>query len=181
MQTTEQATGEQYISTNEGFQNQSALYIRLDTTPIINKLELYLNGMIEKVDINEIGEPIVVRRQIGKPKANDYGVQSIMSWVSNLLNAQVVQGNFKMHEDLGDFMQNISNDLTDYIHLNNKRFGIDMYEINGIIDVIMNPLYAFHTRLVGNKERESYAATIRTTESTNTATRGGIRMPGFGG
>lgn len=172
---------EQFASSNEGYTQPSALAIRLDTNPIIQRLEMYLRGYVERIIINENGEPVLRKEQTGEKKANNKGIQSIMSWVTSLLNAQIVQGFIKDHEALGDYMTEISNDFTDYIHLNMNKFDIDLYEVNGIINLVMTPLYAFLSRLVQNKERESYAATIRTTESSNTTAKGGMKIPGFGG
>ena len=177
----EENYAEQYMSNNEDFTQQTALSIRLDTRPIIQKFEMYLRGYVDIIKVDEEGRLYTTKKSTGLKKANDVGIQSIMSWISNLLNAQVVQGNFHDHEALGEYMKNIADDFTDYLHLNINKFKIDLYEVNGIVDVIMNPIYAFLTRLVGNKERESFNATIRTTEQTNTTAKNGFKIPGFGG
>src|SRR3990167_10049464 len=79
---------------NPAFQNQSALHIRLDTSKILENIELYLRGM--RIVIQQDPKTKKISSQkipTGKRKANDSGVQSILSYVTAIINPQVVQGN----------------------------------------------------------------------------------------
>lgn len=158
---------------NQGFNMASALQLRLDTEPIKKKIQIYLMGS-EVVTLETEGGRIVSKQVYkGKPMVNDLGLQSIMNYVEIIFNAQVVQGNFD-DDMFFDFLRRARMDLADHLMVNRKRYGIAMEDYNGIISTLFHYIYPFMSRLRSDKERLSYAQTVRTSEILNT---GGSKTP----
>jgi hypothetical protein len=172
-----------YNTSTNGFdQKASALKIRLDATKLIEDIELYLSSTMIQVFQNEDGKLYQKRQQFGTPKANEEGVQSILSVLGGILNAQIVQGNFELHEDYESYIQELNISLATNFMINRIKWGITKENYEFIIDTIMLMLIPFMTRLIRNKERESIGETIRTVESSRiTDERGGGGMKLFGG
>lgn len=172
-------------SDNQGFNDFSALKIRLDTTPILRQIELYLRGIEERVNFED-GEPRYEYVTVALPKANATGVHSIMAWMNSTLNPQVVQGNFQSFEELSTYLSWYRMDLAEFIMNNRVNWEVELCDFEGTIDMIMIQIKPFMSRLVGNKERESYASTIKHSETTSSSVRDrprsfGFKIPGLGG
>lgn len=158
-------------STNQGFNSAPALKLRLDSTIIIENLELFLRCAKIITEKDEQGRIFQRMVTFGIPKANEIGISSILNEVQLILNPQVVQGNFpsdspghsSMYED---YIINLRIDLTCHITENCYNWGVLEGDINVIIDEIMNLIEPFMTRLIDNKERDSYANTIRHSEAS---------------
>lgn len=172
-------------STNRGFDSASALKIRLDASGIIENVELFLKGSKLMISQTDKGEIITNEISTGQKKANDIGIQSILNWLQLILNPQVVQGNFpidsggnsKMYED---YIYYVRVDLSTNIIANVYNWEIVDEDIDVIIDSIMNAIEPFMTRLIDNKERESYDQTVKHLEhNTLAAGKEGLRL--FGG
>lgn len=152
--------------TNKGYEDANALQIRLDTQPIISKLERYLKGRYESIRKDNDGNIEMDTVESGEPKANDKGVQSILAWVSNIVNPQVVQGNFDGENiQYGEYMKRQRQSFSVHLMKNLHEYGIDPKDWKGIVDSIFSTIDPFMTRLIDNKERESYETTIRHSES----------------
>ena len=166
----------------EGYNNQfyntlSALQIRLDVTPIYEKLENSLRGNAPTVLFNEKGVPYVSWVKSGEPKCNEIGVQSIMSKIVSMLNNQVVQGNLKegRYEML---VAEYREDFTADVILNCYEWEIKDDDLSFVIDLVIDEIELFLTRLIDNKERDSYAQTMKIAESnvTKESQGGGIKL-----
>ena len=147
------------------------IQIRLDTQKLLEKIELFLKGSREVYSKDETGQIIVQHLKVGEPKANDEGIQSLLNWLNGTINAQVVQGNFPSTSS-GDspaynrYIKEYHIELTELLILNIYNWGIKEGEINGIISFIMLLVQPFFSRLIGNKERESYSESLRSEERT---------------
>lgn len=146
--------------------SSSALQLRLETNKILEDIELFLRGAKIIVEEDEGGNIHTKRVNIGKAKANDFGIQAILSQVSMVINPQVVQGNFasesegycKQFEEYIIRLQiNLACNIMDNLH----NWEILEEDYNVIIDNIMDLIEPYMTRLIDNKERESYNNTIR--------------------
>lgn len=163
-------------TSNQGFNQASALQIRLDTVTIIENVELFLRGAKIQVEQNEKGEIITKRIPLGKPRANDLGIQGILNWLQLVLNPQVVQGNFsteagKYSPKYEDYIFYLRIDLAQAILINCYEWEIAEQDMDLIVDSIMSAVEPYMTRLIDNKERESYANTI-THNETNRVNEG---------
>lgn len=157
-------------SSNQGFNQGSALQIRLETSQIIENVEMFLRGAIIIVEQDEKGRISTKRVDRGLKKANDLGIQTILNYLQLILNPQVVQGNFPVDSPghstaYEDYIYDKRVDLTEMLVLNCYNWEIMDEDIDGIIDSVMSIITPFMTRLIDNKERESYETTIKHSES----------------
>ena len=165
---------------NQPYMDPTLADLRLKTRELIQQIEIYLSG--EKVEHTIQNDQIVsIVNQITKPKCNSYGLSSILNWISMVINPQVVQGNFPMNkmgfsQEFEDFCYYFRMDMGDYLMINLDSFAIDESEYNGMLDCIMNIIRPFMSRLIDNKERESYYKTLESKESTNTMSKGGLNF-----
>lgn len=153
-------------SQNKYFTSASALQIRLETNHLIENIELFLRGAKIVIQQDEKGRIASKQVSMGMAKANAKGIQSILNHVQLVLNPQVVQGNFyvdgaghsSMYEDY-IFWARI--ELTKALVHNCYAWEVSEDDIDLIVDSIMAAIEPFMTRLIGNKERESYSETMR--------------------
>ena len=160
---------------NEGYTTASVISLRLDTKSLLEEIEAHLKGsrIIGYRENNGVIEP--VNSNVGEPKLNAIGVQSLMSWLNPLISPHTVQGNYKTIDDLNEYLSRLEIDLFCYLMVNLERFEINEYEIDGITDMIINTCEPFFTRLIENKERESYGQTMVHRESRSTE-QGGFKF-----
>ena len=159
-------------SSNKGYNASTALQIRLETTQLIENIEMFLRGALLVVEQDDNGRITTKKIERGMPKANDLGIQSILNWIQLILNPQIVQGNFPVdspsHSSMyEDYIYNVRVDITSMIIINCYNWEIIDEDIEMIIDSIMNAIEPFMTRLIDNKERESYSDTIRHEEHSS--------------
>lgn len=163
-------SAEAFNQSNDGFTDAGIIQLRLDTAPMLDNLEAFFRGkrIIGWAQDKE-GKTIPVFGDVGKPKMNEEGVQSLMSWLTPLFSPATVQGNFPSYDDLNDYLIKLECDLNDYVWRNCHNWEISMEEADGIMDMIINVAEPFFSRLVNNKERESYANTMVHRESLSGA------------
>lgn len=165
MQQAQEGVENQITVLNKAIQNYNLLQLRLDPSNIINDIKMFLNAEIEV--LRDDGRGNVVRETIpvGVPKANKQGIASILNWVQMTLNPQTVQGNFASHKGRSEmyeqYIMEFQMNLGDMIYINLYDYNIEENEAQSIIDSIMNLVIPFMTRLIDNKERESYGDTFR--------------------
>lgn len=171
-----QETNRALISDSQGYNLASALQIRLDTDNVLQRLEMNLRGIREAIEVID-GVPQVIIRTDGKPLMNDKGIQSVLGKVKGIINPQVVQGNFSDEEYGGYLCRHRGAIATDLMN-NLYRFELDENDYPSVMDMIFSVVEPFMSRLKNNKERESYAATIRSIENNTSQLRS---KGGFGG
>ena len=154
------------VSSNQGFNDNSALQVRLDTAKILEDLRTYLRGYyVEHVQTSEGVQAQKI--QVGNPKANELGVQSIMSYAGMLINGQTVQGNID-RDQYELFVKEVHLDLSEDLVINRYKWDVKEEDMFGIVNTLIGSLQLFATRPIQNKERESYQNWMRTVESTHT-------------
>lgn len=162
---------------NKAINNYNLLHLRLDPSNLLGEIKMFLKAEIEAIDQDEEGN---IRRKVipvGLPKANEAGIASILNWIQMTINPQVVQGNFPQDkggksEMYDQYIEEFQIDLGDMIYINLYDYGINENEAQAIIDAIMNLVKPFMTRLIGNKERESYGDTFREIYQPNDSKKG---------
>lgn len=167
----EEELQQQYMrSNNNNYITESALALRLDTKELITNIEKFLRAK-EYREFEEDGIIKVAEIDLGKPKANEEGIQGIMSYISSTINVQVVQGYFPEEHGYSEMFARVLNNFhSGLVHLtitNRQRWTISEYDLQGIIDFIMNMTECFLTRLVGDRERLSYSSTIKHLETNS--------------
>jgi|TARA_Y100000034_G_scaffold66269_2_gene80033 hypothetical protein len=144
----------------------SALQTRLNAEPIIEKLRVFLSGEYPVITYDGEGKAQVTYEQTGEPKANKRGVQAILSYVSSVINPQTVQGNFIDMKHYDDYIFDVHTTLARTIMINLVNWEINIYDYSLITGQIMHLIIPFMSRLIDNKERDSYTNTIRSFETS---------------
>lgn len=175
------------LGTNTTYdQSPAAVQMRLDTSSLMEKIELFLRGGGNVSRYNNENEIETSFVKTGSRMCNDLGVQTLLNWIGGTLNPHVVQGNFLVDPKTGTskaydvFIENYNIDLASLVVINLYDWEMDVKNAEGVIDFVMNMIIPFMTRLIDNKERESYGNTIRTVES-NSITQGKSNPFGLGG
>jgi len=153
-------------SHNMGYLTPSALQMRLETVDKIEAVELFLSGVrTYTIQDQDTGKIKVVKQQVGKRLMNDEGVSHLTNYVGSIINPQVVQGNY--NEDwYRQQLESTHKRLAFIITVNKPYWEIDSNSRYSIIGFIMEYVKPFLSRLLDNKERESYAATMTSVESS---------------
>lgn len=171
---------------SQAYETASIMKLRLDTNPLLEKIELFLrgeklvfltdeNGRTHKdtIPIGYINEKKETERRAEglKPsyaKANEVGVQTILNHVTAICNPQVVQGNFNK-EMYQNYVFETRIDIAKLLMVNLYEWEISPKDYEGIINFIMSLSKPFMSRLIDNKERDSYGGTFRTHETLQTS------------
>ena len=151
----------------------SVLKVRLDAHQILKRVKTFLTGKIQSVLYDEEGKAYFHEEKIAEPKANPEGIQWIQNYVENIVNAQAVQGNFDFDQYqiyVAEVHEGLYYNLMNNLHL----YDINEDEFEPIVDIIMNLLQPFLSRLIDNEERKSYAQSIQVKESSNVSSSGGL-------
>lgn len=133
----------------------TVIQLRLDTDPIIEKIQLFLEGKKKVVEFDEEkGIKTISLIKVGEPKANAEGIHSLMFFVSSTISVPVVQGNYK-DEMFRSYCAGARQSLADSILLNQHEWAITDSNFEHIIDVIMGVVEPYMTRTLDNEERKS--------------------------
>ena len=153
----------------------SSMQIRLVTEEHLKRIELLLKGMKQEIIENPDGVGVKLVK-IGNPYANAEGIQGIMKWVYGIINPHFVQGNFPVKKGFSqryeDFIKYFRIDFGCDLILNCVDWEIPDKKIDGLIDCIMSEIEGFSSRLIGNKERDSYGLTMKTVDSSSVQSKG---------
>jgi len=149
--------------------NPSFIEARIDTQSVVSKIKNYLAGYT-KFTTPE-GEEKVIK--IGESLCNDQGVYGIISAIEMRVNSQTVQGNF-MRDDYEQYKFDTRRELVRSIVINAKRWDVRGSNIQKIVDDIMGLVIPFMSRLINNKERESYSQQFQSREVINQSEKGGV-------
>lgn len=141
--------------TNQGFNTANILATRLDTKPILDQIECYLRGEMIYETVTE-GMPSYTKVKLGDPKCNQLGIQTIMAYAQSIINSAVVQGNIKQDIWLQRNYWHRMEFATAMVG-NCEKYDIHDDDLNLVIDYVAFMIYFFTSRLIDNKERESYA------------------------
>jgi hypothetical protein len=151
----------------------SALQIRLSVTEIIENIEAFLTGTKTIVYRDpKTGQPVVKKETTKNRIATEDGIRKILNYVSAIVNPQVVQGNFPSdgahHSTIYEgYIYEVHTELAVFLVNNQINWCIRDADLDVIIDFIMKLVIPFMTRLIDNKERESYETTLKHVENIN--------------
>lgn len=174
----ESATMQQSYSNNQQFLTPSILQMRLETAEIINRMQQFLSGEILLPQRMPDGSTKFVTQQIGKRICNEKGVQHWINFMQGLINPAVVQGNYtptQYQNHVDRIHRSVSRQLIANYHV----WGMNYEDLEMVNDTIMNLIEPFLSRLIDNKERESYAQTLQGKEISKVENTGGFSI--FGG
>jgi len=162
------------MMSNQAFLNPNIIQIRLDTSEIIQRLREFLSGHVLIPERQSDGSTKFVKQNIGDKLCNDRGTQHLTNYISGIINPAVVQGNYEPQQYY-NHVNRIHKSMARQLCCNYHDWGMKYEDLEMINDFIMNLVETFLSRLIDNKERESYAQTLRSTENSRLETGGGLK------
>lgn len=164
---------------NQAYVQPNILQLRLDTSDIIQKLQTFLSGHIQVPNRQPDGSVKLAKQKVGEQLCNDKGVQHLVNYVSGLINPAVVQGNYDA-DQYQNHVSRIHKSISRQLVVNYHEWDMKQSDLELINDFIMNLVEAFLSRLIDNEERQSYAQTLKSLESSRIE-QGGKFASIFGG
>lgn len=160
-----QQQGSATLYSNQQYVNEGVVKLRIDAAPTLEKIQTYLKGKVTTYYRDQDGRLCKEDIQHGEPKVNDEGFQDLMNFMENILNPMTVQGNFDQ-ERLSNYLKDCHDDLNKMIFCNAPAWAIKAKHQPTLTDSLMKFIEPYMTRLLNNLERESYAQTIKSSESS---------------
>lgn len=148
---------------NQGLDTTMIKY-RLDTTEVLRDIELYLRSAKLMLKKASDGTTYEVMEPVGHPLANEEGVQAIIGYLRLQLSSHNVQGNYDRPQ-YDNFIYEVNRDLAENLMINMIDWGVTDKNYTHIITSMMHTLQMFISRLIDNKERESYGQSLQSRES----------------
>lgn len=137
--------------------------MRLSVKDLLRKIEYFLSAR-KKMLVQE-GESFKEEyKQVGKPLANEEGINNLLHMVSMRVDSHVVQGNFEP-EHYWEFIARARKELVNAIVINCYDWAIDDNKIEMIVDTIMSFIEPYLSRTIDNEERKSYMNQFQTKET----------------
>lgn len=159
MDQVEQQQQENYNYSTRSLINQeqaNVLAIRLNPEETLEKIELGLRGIQYKESYDSKGNLKIKEIKVGEPLANDEGINEIMYFLRSIFDNQVVQGNLEGGDQYTEIVKNTHLDLNDKCFFFSEDLGINLRSHHTILTTIPRKAELYLTRLLKNKERESY-------------------------
>lgn len=167
-----------YAMNNQMYQQANIIQFRLDTSEIIQNIQRFLSGEI-LIPVTKDNSTQFVKQKVGESLCNKRGCQHLINYLNGLINPAVVQGNYDMFE-YENHIDRIHKSISRQLVINYHDWEMKYEDLELINDVIMNIVETFLSRLKDNKERESYMATMKSSE--NSRIESGNKLFGlFGG
>ena len=168
-------------ASNEAYVTDTIMSLRLDCEKVLGQLRAFLNGTEQQIEVNDKGEDVIVSVRISAPKANAEGVYSIMSWLNTKFNTQVVQGFFPSDkyghsEKYVQYIDDVHESLIDLIFNSAEKWEIKDTDAGLIIDTFMQMVKPFISRLIGDRERQSYSQSMRVSEHNTVKEASGFNI-----
>jgi len=156
-------------------QTLTALQIRLDTSKILKEFDRFLRAEKLVYDQSKYGldGQVSVRKKDVMPKANEEGIDAIMSYLYANFNPQVVQANMS-NNDYREHILEMHKRLAVMLWVNMDEWEIEDKDYTLIMMIVRDMLKLFLTRPIDNKERDSYQQFMKNVETLVSQQRGGI-------
>lgn len=151
---------------NVGYLSSDAIRLRLETSELLANIRSFLTGK-EIITIQEGADIKQKELKSGDTaKCNDMGAAHLVNYVSSIINPAVVQGNYT--DDWYRERIEVTHKRLAYMLIVHKHeWEIREDSMHSIVGFIMELVVPFLSRLIDNEERKSYAATMRTSESSS--------------
>ena len=166
---------------NQGYNTSSALHLRLNPEPMLEQFKVYLSGRETITTEDGNGNAVTQVLWEGTPLVNERGFQSIMQTLSIIISTPAVQGNFIEPADYENYLCRCRKDIATDLMDNRKKYGINTSDYDAIISRMMRIIEVYMSRLIHDRERSSYANSLRVQESTHTQPSKGFNIPFVGG
>lgn len=164
-----------YQTSNVDYTTPSIVAIRLNNDPFLHEFYRFISGRTIVREMDSTGTIIEKVKEIGKARANDFGVQEIMSQILSIVNTAGVQGNFD-REQYDKYIFDAHVDMVMRLISNREEWGIKTSDVHSIVDMFVQTIRTFMTRPIDNKERESYNKSMQSQEQTTIASKSKIPL-----
>lgn len=159
-----------YINQNN-MANATFLQMRLDMESVIDKVDKFLSNVRTILKYDPKKDSYYEQEvKLGDPIVNTKGRSILINIIYMRINHHVVQGNFK-EEHFNNFIQRAREEITEQIIINCYEWNIAENNLNLVIDTLMAFIEPFMSRLIGNKERDSYMQQFQTKEVISNESR----------
>lgn len=169
---------QQSMTSNTAFLHPNVLQFRLDTSDLIANLQKFLSGKILIPQPQPDGSTKIVEQSIGDKICTQKGSQQIVNYVQGIINPSVVQGNYTL-EQYQNHVNRIHQAISRQLLVNYHDWEMNYEDLEFVNDFIMNLVETFLSRLIDNKERDSYAQSLKVAEASRVDTSRGFSF--FGG
>jgi len=162
------------------YRSPQEIQIRLDTSELQEQVQADLTGELYVQAYDEKTKKSILKKEIlGDPLANKQGIRCLMAKMHSIVSRPIVMGNIKNHEEHAGRIADLYEDMADLVYLNLEKWEIDETKAELIIEIIMDPIDLFLTRLIEDKER-THLGQDNHSERVQILPKGGFSMPSFG-
>jgi len=152
----------------------SVIQIRLQTKAELEEFEMLLRGQVITEKVDETGRRVRIAVQTCDPiLETETGVQAVLRWIKTVVNPQVVQGNYTTEWYEGE-IERFHKGLARDIVINYHAWGLKKNNRDHLIEICLNLVDGYLSRLVDNLERDSYSQSMRAIDSTSHSGGGGF-------
>jgi len=152
------------VSSNQNYvMDGGFMKMRLDTRPLIEDIRNFLSSQEVVLVQDKEGNFMEQVNQIGLPLANAEGIMRLCNIVKMRINHHVVQGNMK-EDHYWDIISRARKEITETVVKKCYDWEIHDSDLSMIIDEISALVESFMTRLIGDKERQSFSQQLQARE-----------------
>lgn len=123
----------------------------------LSKWELNPEDLIEKIKhtlAGEVFDPETKKwEEKGKRLMNDEGIRTIVTFLSAIIDKNTILSNYEK-ERVFEMCLFLSNTITNKIYINYKNFGIELSDLDLIIEIVMTPIESAFRRAMEQGERD---------------------------
>lgn len=146
----------QLFAHNTQWHSDSTMKLMLDSSDILMHVETFLRGYYNvKYYDEEQQKEIVTRIEVGEPKANEKGVQSILSWLKMKFNPLVTLGNIDENRYLS-MLERAHENIARNLMTNRINYDIPLCYYEEIIDLCMESYEAILSSPINGGHRRSF-------------------------
>jgi len=139
---------------NDNSSNESYIRYRFETDKLLLELKAFMEGYKLVETVNNQGNVIIQKIKIGSPKANDLGIQEVMSDLNTFINSQVVHGNLDSNH-YETFMEDLHKQIAIKYVKNSYKYNIDVEDLDSIINRVVWLAELFISRTINDGERKT--------------------------
>lgn len=158
-------------SMNMPFLSSSALQMRLDTKELLDETRTFFSGERIITTQDEDGKINISKVSEGRRLMNNLGVSHLINNLALILNPSTVQGNYTS-EFWREECRRKRKAFAGLVVANRLIWELEPSALRSVTEALASAYIAFLSRPVDNKERESYANTIKSVESSTMQTQG---------
>ena len=145
-----------YFDSRNIAHSDTTMRMMLDADDLLREIELFIKGYYKAPIYDEATKTTKYELiQVGKPKANEEGVQSIMFWLRSKINPLISMGNIST-EQYSDYLERARVNLSRNLMVHRNDYDISLGDYTEIIDNCMECFEAFFTSSIRAGHRGAF-------------------------